>query len=83
MGPYLRQIKTALGWDHGRAGFGQGERCREHTAGLGYDLHRRGLRSGPDLAQIRAHTGAPCGLLVPHHQTLNTQYQRKLTPTSP
>jgi len=32
------------------------------------DLHRHGPRSSPDLAQKRAHTSTPYGLLVPHHQ---------------
>ena len=50
-----------------------------HTAELGHDLHRRGLRSGPDLTQKRAYIGAPYGLLAPRHQTPTPQYQRKLT----
>ena len=48
-----------------------------HTTGLGHDLHRRGSRSGPDLTHKRAHTGAPYGLLAPHHQTPNTAIPTK------
>ena len=48
---------------------------------LDRDLHRHGPRSSPDLAQKRAHTSTPYGLLVLPPPT--PQYQRKLTPTSP
>ena len=53
-----------------------------HTTGLGDNLHRRGPRSGPDLTHKRAHTSAPYGLLVPHHQTPNSVIPTK-THTSP
>ena len=49
---------------------------------LDRDLHRHGPRSSPDLAQKRAHTSSPYGLLVPQ-QPPTPLYQRKLTPTSP
>ena len=48
-----------------------------HTTGLAHDLHRRGPRSGPDLTHKRAHTSAPYGLLVPHHQPPNTAIPTK------
>ena len=48
-----------------------------HTTGLGHDLHRRSPRSGPDLTHKRAHTTAPYGLLVPHHQIPSTAIPTK------
>ena len=50
-----------------------------HTTGVGHDLHRRGPRIGPDLTQVRAHTSAPYGLLVPHDQTPDSLVPTKLT----
>ena len=40
-----------------------------HTVLLGNDLHGRRPRGGLDLAQVRAHTGAPYGPSVPRRQT--------------
>ena len=53
------------------------------TPFLDRDLHRRGPRSGPDLAQKRAHTSAPYGLLVPRHQTPNTATPTKTQSQNP
>ena len=50
---------------------------------LDRDLHRHGPRSSPDLAQKRAHTSSPYGLLVPQQPPPTPLYQRKLTSTSP
>ena len=54
-----------------------------HTTVLGHDLHGRGPRGCPDLANKRAHTSAPYGLLVPHHQTPNTAIPTKTHAKSP
>ena len=54
-----------------------------HTMLLGHDLHGRGPRGCLDLAHKRAHTSAPYGLLVPHHQAPNTAIPTKTHTESP